>query len=146
MTQEEILKASVAYNERTGKLRVIGGDAILSQEEFLTFNKNLDFIAGAKWAFDYMEKNRLTACDNMTEEEVEREQRFVYRFLKDNDRTPTFSDCIEITRKETIDKACEYIRHDWCEMMVYDYNQFGGCTFNLKKTIDRFRKAMEEKS
>ena len=50
MIHEEILKASVAYNERTGKLRVIGGDAILSQEEYITFNKNPDFIAGAKLA------------------------------------------------------------------------------------------------
>ena len=50
MTAEEILKASVAYNERTCKLRVIGGDAILSQEEYVTFNKNQDFIAGAEWA------------------------------------------------------------------------------------------------
>ena len=69
-----------------------------------------DFINGAKWAFEYMEKNRLTACDNMTEEEAEREQRFVINFLKENDRVPTYSDAIEITRKETIEQTCEWLR------------------------------------
>lgn len=62
---------------------------------------------GSEWAFEYMERNRLTACDHMTDEEAEREQRFAINFLKENDRTPTFSDAIEITRKETIDKACK---------------------------------------
>lgn len=48
--EEERIQASVAYNEQHGKLRVIGGSAILSDEEFITFNKNPDFIAGAEWA------------------------------------------------------------------------------------------------
>lgn len=102
------------------------------------------FVHGAEWAFDFMEHNRLTACDNQTEEEAEREQRFVINFIAENDRTPTFSDCIEITRKQIIDKACDYIRKDWWNMLVYDVNNFGGSQFNLDKTIDRFRKAMEE--
>lgn len=72
-----------------------------------------DFINGAKWAFEYMEKNRLTACEHMTEEEAEREQRFAINFLKENDRVPTYSDAIEITRQEMIDKACEWLTiHD----------------------------------
>ena len=51
MTREEqIIQASVAYNEQRGKLNVIGGSAILSDEEFIIFNKNPDFIEGAKWA------------------------------------------------------------------------------------------------
>lgn len=58
------------------------------------------FMAGYDYATEELEKNRLTACDNMTEEEAEREQRFVIDFLKKNYRTPTFSDCIEITRCE----------------------------------------------
>lgn len=48
--KEERIQASVAYNEQHGKLRVIGGSAILSDEEFTAFNKNPDFIAGATWS------------------------------------------------------------------------------------------------
>lgn len=48
--KEEIRNASVAYNEKYGKLLVIGGDSILSEEEYLEFNKNPSFIAGAEWA------------------------------------------------------------------------------------------------
>jgi len=60
MTKEEIIKASVAYNERQGKLSVFGGSAILSDEEYYTFNQNPDFIAGAQWQKDqFIEK----ACD-----------------------------------------------------------------------------------
>ena len=70
------------------------------------------YRAGAEWAFDYMEHNRLTTCDNMTDEEVEREQKFVIDFLKENNRTPTFSDCIEITRKGIIDKACDWLENN----------------------------------
>lgn len=47
--KEEIRNASVAYNERAGKLLVMGGDSILSEEEYLEFNKNPSFIAGAEW-------------------------------------------------------------------------------------------------
>lgn len=49
MTDGEIIKASVAYNERQGKLKVFGGSAILSDEEYYAFNQNPDFIAGAQW-------------------------------------------------------------------------------------------------
>lgn len=48
--KEEVRNASVAYNEKAGKLLVIGGDSILSEEEYLEFNKNPSFIAGAEWA------------------------------------------------------------------------------------------------
>ena len=48
--KEEVRNASVAYNEKVGKLLVMGGDNILSEEEYLEFNKNPSFIAGAEWA------------------------------------------------------------------------------------------------
>lgn len=57
MTKEEIIKASVAYNERNGKLRVFGGSAILSDDEYFAFNKNPDFIAGVEWAFSHLWKD-----------------------------------------------------------------------------------------
>lgn len=90
------------------------------------------FKAGYDYATEELEKNRLTACDNMTEEEVEREQRFVFDFLKKNSRTPTFSDCIEITRREMIENVVKFLKStDFCKY----YN---------KEFIDEFRRKMEE--
>ena len=48
--EEQIINASVQYNINHERLNVIGGPAILSDEEFIQFNKNPNFIAGAKWA------------------------------------------------------------------------------------------------
>ena len=90
------------------------------------------FKEGYDYATEELKKNRLTACEHMTEEEAEREQRFVINFLSKNFRTPTFSDCIEITRQQMIDKAVKFLEStDFCQY----YN---------KEFIDEFRKAMEE--
>ena len=90
------------------------------------------FKAGYDYATEELEKNRLTACDNMTKEEAEREQRFVINFLSKNSRTPTFSDCIEITRRDTIDKVVKLLENtDFCQY----YN---------KEFIEQFKNAMEE--
>jgi hypothetical protein len=48
------------------------------------------------------EKNRLLACENMTDEEWEREEKFVTDFIEKNHRIPTISDAIELTRKDMI--------------------------------------------
>lgn len=108
------------------------------------YDRYAGFVDGAEWQYEQFEKNRLTACDNMTDEEVEREERFVINFLKENSRTPTFSDCIEITRRKMINKACKHINDHWDELLVYDYNQYGGCVFNRQKTVEQFKQAMEE--
>lgn len=63
------------------------------------------FKAGANWQYEQFEKNRLSACDNMTEEEAEREQRFAVNFIAENHRIPTYSDAIEYGRKMMIDRA-----------------------------------------
>lgn len=47
-------------------------------------------------------------------------------------------------KKTTVEKAIEHIKNHWDEILVYDFNQLGGCVFNMKKTLDNFRKAMEE--
>ena len=54
--EKEIIKASVDYNADKGKLRVIGGDAILSDEEFIAINQNISFIDGVKWADQHPRK------------------------------------------------------------------------------------------
>lgn len=114
-------------------------------------NTNRDsFIAGAKWQYEQFEKERLNFeprlkhCDELTAEQAQIESDFVVQHLKKNNRTPTFIDAIEYGRKQMIDKACEYIHNHWNKLLVYDYNQFGGSVFNRKKTVEQFRKAMEE--
>ena len=52
------------------------------------------FIAGAKWQKERFEKNRLAACDKMTEEECKREMNFADEIINKEHRTPTFSDAI----------------------------------------------------
>lgn len=56
---------------------------------------------------------------------------------------PSFIAGAKWADKTMIDKACEYINNHWDKLLVYDYNQFGGCVFNRKKTVEQFRKAME---
>ena len=46
--------------------------------------------------------------------------------------------------KDAVEKAIEHIKNHWNEILVYDCNQFGGYVFNMKKTLDNFRKVMEE--
>ena len=111
---------------------------------FDPFDLEQAFIDGANWRYEQFEKNRLAACDNMTKEEAKREQEFVTYFLEKNLYAPTYSDAIEYGRKQMIDKACEYINNHWDKLLVYEYNQFGGSVFNRKKTVEQFRKAMEE--
>ena len=52
------------------------------------------FIAGAKWQAEQFEKNRLAACDKMTEEEYDRESAFALEIIDKEHRMPTFIDAI----------------------------------------------------
>lgn len=110
MTREEqIIKASVNYNVAKGKLNVIGGDAILSDEEFITFNRNPQFIDGAIWS----DKNPPESFKEALRMEYERGKNEGYH--------------------ELIDKACkwleEYIETDNDEFdvdfnaMIYDFRK-----------------------
>ena len=56
------------------------------------------------------EEVQLKKCDDMTEEEYEREVAFADWYHKNGNGTPTYSDAIEWARKETIDKACELLK------------------------------------
>ena len=49
MNTEKLDEAAVKYQIDTYGPRVFGGGGILSDEEFMQWNKNIDFIAGAKW-------------------------------------------------------------------------------------------------
>lgn len=53
------------------------------------------FKAGAKWQKEQFEKNRLAACDKMTEEEAEIESNFCIGIIESENRQPTFDDAIK---------------------------------------------------
>lgn len=67
------------------------------------------FTEGAEWIYDMFEQNRLYACKSQTKEAEERERLFTMGFVRREHRIPTFSDVIELVRKDTIEKACEWL-------------------------------------
>ena len=97
---------------------------------------------GYEYALEEFENNRLKACDNQTPEQAWRETEFVVPFVKEHHRTPTFSDAIEVTRKQIIDKICK-----WLEEHLYDDEYLvdaDGCLINIDSLINGLKKAMEE--
>lgn len=68
------------------------------------------YIAGATEQKAIDEEVRLKKCDDMTEAEYEREVAFAEWYNKNGKGTPTYSDAIEWTRKEVIEKACELLK------------------------------------
>ena len=92
------------------------------------------YIAGAKEQQAIDEEVRLKKSDDMTEAEYDRETAFADWYLKNGKGTPTFSDAIEWSRKQTIDEVCDWFKN---------YMAFGtGETVNNLITL--LRKALEE--
>ena len=92
------------------------------------------YIAGAKEQQAIDEEVRLKKSDDMTEAEYDRETAFADWYLKNGKGTPTFSDGIELSRKQTIDEVCNWFKN---------YMAFGtGETVNNLITL--LRKALEE--
>ena len=90
------------------------------------------YIRGAKEQKAIDEEVRLKKCDDMTEAEYNRETAFVDWYLKNGKGTPTYSDAIEWSRRELIDKAVTVI--------------FNSGVFGHKDSYGAkaFRKMMEE--
>ena len=90
------------------------------------------YIRGAKEQKAIDEEVRLKKCDDMTEAEYNRETAFVDWYLKNGKGTPTYSDAIEWSRRELIDKAVTVI--------------FNSGVFGHKDSYgaNAFRKMMEE--
>lgn len=108
---------------------------------------------GYEYALKEFENNRLKACDTQTPEEAERESAFVVPFVKEHHRIPTFSDAIEVTRKQMTDKACKIYCDDLCErsrcgMCYYKYDHKAQVKNDFKysecETLKMFRKDMEK--
>ena len=94
------------------------------------------YIRGAKEQKAIDEEVRLKKCDDMTEAEYEREVAFADWYHQNGKGTPTYSDAIEWTRRELIDKACEIVRNI--------INEYFGDGEQSCKIEDTFRKAMEK--
>ena len=93
------------------------------------------YIAGAKEQKAIDEEVRLKKCDDMTEAEYNRETAFVDWYLENGKGTPAYSDAIEWTRKEVINKACKWLKEN-VEGGVHPQSAYS--------FVDKFRKAMEE--
>ena len=94
------------------------------------------YIAGATEQKAIDEEVRLKKCGDITKSEYEREVAFADWYNKNGKGTPTYSDAIEWTRQELIDKACEIVRNI--------ANEYFGDWGQSCKIEDTFRKAMEE--
>ena len=82
------------------------------------------------------EEVRLKKSDSMTQAEYDREVAFADWYHQNGKGTPTYSDAIEWTRRELIDKACEIVRNI--------INEYFGDGEQSCKVEDTFRKAMKE--
>ena len=93
------------------------------------------YIAGATEQKAIDEQVRLKKCDDMTQEECDREAAFAEWYRENGKGTPTYSDAIEWVRKEVINNACEWLKEN-VEGGVHPQSAYG--------FVDKFRKAMEE--
>ena len=102
--------------------------------EAIAFARGYELGATEQKAID--EEVRLKKCDDMTEDEYEREVAFADWYHQNGKGTPTYSDAIEWARRKLIDEACKIVCH-----IANDY--FGDWEQSCK-VEDTFRKAMEE--
>ena len=94
------------------------------------------YIAGAKEQKAIDEEVRLKKSDSMTQAEYDREVAFADWYHQNGKGTPTYSDAIEWTRRELIDKACKIVRNI--------INEYFGDGEQSCKVEDTFRKEMKE--
>ena len=92
------------------------------------------FKAGANWQYEQFEKNRLTACDNMTKEEADREQEFTTDFIEKNNRIPTYSEAIEYGRNIASEQAMKYLHEHHSPSEVSDFQ--AAMNIAVAKAID----------
>ena len=79
-------------------------------DPFLAALERKAYIAGATEQKAIDEEVRLKKSDSMTQAEYDREVAFADWYNKNGKGTPTYSDAIEWTRKEVINKACELLK------------------------------------
>ena len=102
--------------------------------EVVAFARGYELGATEQKAID--EEVRLKKSDSMTQAEYDREVAFADWYHQNGKGTPTYSDAIEWTRRELIDKACKIVRNI--------INEYFGDGEQSCKVEDTFRKAMKE--
>ena len=95
---------------------------------------NNTYIAGAVEQKIIDEEVRLKKSDDMTKAEYDRETAFADWYLKNGKSTPTYSDAIEWSRKQTIDEVCNWLSN----------NIIVGTEGNLDIFLRGLRKEMDE--
>ena len=96
------------------------------------------YIRGAKEQQAIDEEVRLKKSDDMTEAEYNRETAFADWYLKNGKGTPTYSDAIEWSRKQTIDEVCNWLGNYL--VVEHEILTKAGC----ENVINELRKALEE--
>ena len=79
-------------------------------DPFLAALERKAYIAGAKEQKAIDEQVRLKKCDDMTQEECDREAAFAEWYRENGKGTPTYSDAIEWARKEVINEAFKWLK------------------------------------
>ena len=92
------------------------------------------YVEGATEQQAIDEEVRLKKSDDMTEAEYDRETAFADWYLKNGKSTPTYSDAIEWSRKQTIDEVCNWLSN----------NIIVGTGGNLDTFLRGLRKEMDE--
>ena len=101
------------------------------------------YIAGAKEQQAIDEEVRLKKSDDMTEAEYDRETAFADWYLKNGKGTPTFSDAIEWSRKQTIDEVCDWL-HLNLPNIEYTIKEPKPLRVSRGLLIDELKKAMDK--
>lgn len=110
-------------------------DGYLTESDMRAVATN-SYIQGTTEQKAIDEQVRLKKCDDMTQEQCDREAAFAEWYRENGKGTPTYSDAIEWARKETINKACEIVRNI--------ANEYFGDWEQACKVEDTFRKAIDE--
>ena len=89
------------------------------------------------------EEVRLKKSDDMTQAEYDRETAFADWYCINGKSTPTFSEAIEWSRKQTIDKVCDWL-HLNLPNIEYTIKEPKPLRVSRGLLINELRKAMEE--
>ena len=124
----EHIVGTTPYDVVDGKACVFGEDRDIADvaEE--------SYIAGATDQKAIEEEVTLKKYDTMTGKQLDREECFTSWYLQNGKGTPTFSDAIEWSRKQTIDEVCEWFKTN----VKWMSNQL------MSILMYELRKAMEE--
>lgn len=101
------------------------------------------YIVGAKEQQAIDEEVRLKKSDDMTKAEYDREMAFADWYLKNGKGTPTYSDAIEWSRKQTIDEVCDWL-HLNLPNIEYTIKEPKPLRVSRGLLIDELKKAMDK--